>query len=292
MNNQAITLPDGRQLGYLIVGRGKPVVYFHGTASSRLEALLLRELAENAGLKIIGVDRAGYGLSTFQPRKNLQDFNADINHLTQLLGIDRFGVLGWSGGGVFALAYLAAYPQRVTKAVIAGTPALPFDVSAAHNMPLARFAMKIPFLGYLAVKRMSQQVLKADGDINAFLKSRQGKQMLGACSKSDLKFFTNPTWMTLMHQAMAEAFRQGDMGVKAVVAEHEVFVKPWSCSFSGVPGGKLLVLHGSEDKTCRASNAELIWRSVKGSELDIVAGQGHCVLFENFERLGKLFAAS
>ena len=40
---QTFSLPDGRQLGYCIVGEGKPVLYFHGTASSRLETLLLKE---------------------------------------------------------------------------------------------------------------------------------------------------------------------------------------------------------------------------------------------------------
>ena len=290
MSQQVITLPDGRQLGYCVVGKGKPVIYFHGTASSRLEALLLRELASNAGLQIIGVDRPGYGLSTFNPRRELQDFNSDVNFLADHLGLERFGVLGWSGGGTFALAYLACYPERVTKAVIVGTPALPFDVSTAHNMPFARFVMKIPFLGLIAMKRMSNQVLRANGDIPAFLRSRQGKQMLHACSKSDLKFFSDPAWMTLMYQSMAEAFRQSD-GVKAVLMEHQAFMKPWTVTFSRIPAGKLVVWHGSEDKTCRVANADLIAKSVSGSQLEIFEGAGHCVMFDNFGKLGKLLGS-
>ncbi len=108
-------------------------------------------------------------------------------------------------------------------------------------MPFARYIMKIPFLGLFAMKRMSSQVLKANGDIPAFLKSRQGKQMLHACSRSDLKFFSDPAWMTLMYQSMAEAFRQGD-GVKAVLMEHQAFMKPWPVSFSKIPAGKLVDL--------------------------------------------------
>ncbi len=272
------------------MGEGKPIVYFHGTASSRLEVLLLRELANSAGLQIIGIDRPGYGLSTFNPRKNLQDFNSDVNSLIDRLGVERFGVLGWSGGGAFALAYLACCPERVTRAVIAGAPALPFDVSTAHNMPFARYVMKIPFLGLFAMKRMSNQVLKANGDIPAFLRSRQGKQMLHACSKSDLKFFSNPSWMTLMYQSMAEAFRQGD-GAKAVLMEHQAFMKPWPVSFSRIPAGKLVIWHGSEDMTCRVANAGLIAKSVLGSQLEIFEGAGHCVMFDNFEKLGKLLGS-
>jgi pimeloyl-ACP methyl ester carboxylesterase len=290
LNGQVISLPDRRKLGYHVVGQGKPVVYFHGTASSRLEILLLRELASTAGLQIIGIDRPGYGLSSFNPLKNLQNFSLDVNSLTDHLGIKRFGVLGWSGGGVFALAYVALNSERVTKAVIAGTPALPFDVSTAHNIPFARFIMTIPFLGVFAMKRMSSQVLRANGDVTAFLRSRQGKQMLYTCSKSDLKFFSDPEWMKLMYQAMAEAFRQSN-GVKAVLAEHQAFMKPWTFSFSKIPAGKIVVWHGSDDKTCRVANGYLIAKSVVGSQLKVFEGAGHCVMFDNFEKLVQVLGS-
>jgi len=226
-------------------------------------------------------------LSTFNKRKELQDFNDDVNFIAQSLGFERFGVLGWSGGGAFALAYLACFPERVNKAVIVGAPALPFDVSTAHNMPFASFMMKIPFLGLLAVRQMSRQVLRANGDIAAFLRSSQGKQMLRACSDSDLKYFLDPAWMKLMYLSMVEAFRQGDQGVKAVVAEHQAFMKAWPVSFSKILAGKLVIWHGSEDRTCRVANADLIARSIPGSQLEIFKGKGHCVMFDNFGKLGE-----
>jgi pimeloyl-ACP methyl ester carboxylesterase len=253
-----ISLPDGRQLGYFTVGEGKPVVYFHGTASSRLENLLLKELAHTAQLQIIGMDRVGYGLSTFTPRKSLVDFNGDVTFLTNHLRVKRFGILGWSGGGVFALTYTAFFPERVTRAVIVSTPALPFDVAAAHNNPFARFAMKLPFLGLLAVKKMSVNVLKANDNIGAFLESREGKQILNSCSEDDLKFFSNTAWATLMYNSMREAFRRRNEGVKAVFQEHQLFMKPWNINFSRIPADNLFIWHGADDKTCRVSNAYMI----------------------------------
>ncbi len=80
VNTQTLSLPDGRKLGYTTIGTGKPVIYFHGTASSRLEVLLLGQLAES-GLRLIGVDRPGYGLSTYTPRRGLTDFNGDLTCL-------------------------------------------------------------------------------------------------------------------------------------------------------------------------------------------------------------------
>ena len=144
MNRQVVSLQDGRQLGYQSVGKGTPIVYFHGTASSRLEVQLLKEFAQASNLQLIGVDRPGYGLSTYKLRENLIAFGGDVSFLLDTLGFDRVGVLGWSGGGVFALAYLAHYTERVTYAVVAGTPDLPFDASTGHNTPLSRYIMKIP----------------------------------------------------------------------------------------------------------------------------------------------------
>jgi pimeloyl-ACP methyl ester carboxylesterase len=288
LSKQAISLPDGRQLGYLIIGKGVPVVYFHGTASSRLEILLLKELACAERLQIIGIDRPGYGLSTFQRRKNLQDFNADVSFLTNYLGIERFGLLGWSGGGAFALAYIAFFPKRVTRAVIVGAPALPFDVSKAHNMPFARFVMKIPYVGYLTMRQLSRQLLKANGDTSAFLASRQGKQLLNSFSTSDLAFLSNPTWMQLMYQSMAEAFRQGNQGVNAVVGEHQIFMKPWNISFKRIPSDKLFIWHGTDDKTCRVNNAYKLSKAIPYVHMEIFQGKGHCVIFENPKKLGSL----
>jgi pimeloyl-ACP methyl ester carboxylesterase len=284
LGEQVVSLPDNRKLGYRIVGKGQPVIYFHGTASSRLEVILLRDLAEKEGLQIIGIDRPGYGLSTYYPRKSLQDFNGDVNFLADYLGLKRFAVLGWSGGGAFALAYIAQYPERITKAIVASAPVLPFDVSKAHDFPFSKYVMKIHFIGVLAIRQLRRQVLKANGDISAFLESKQAKQLLRGYSETDLKFFSNPAWAKLMYQSMAEAFRQ-DSGVNAVVEEHMLFLKSWGFSFDKVPAGKLVIWQGAEDKTCRVSNAYALADTVKGSVLEIFAGKGHCVMFEDLERL-------
>lgn len=289
MGGHVIVLPDGRHLGYLIVGEGKPVVYFHGTASSRLEVRLLTELAHTARLQIISIDRPGYGLSTFVARRSLCDFADDINILVDHLGIGGFGIIGWSGGGAFALAYMALYPERIKRALIVGSPALPFDVSTAHNMPFARFIMKLPFLGLVALKTMQGQTLKANGNISGFLASREGKRMLKGWAKEDAKFFSNESWATLMYGSMAEAFRQGNLGVKTVYLEHQLFMKPWPVSLSRIPAGKLVVWQGAEDKTCRVDNAYRIAYAVSGAHLKIFEGKGHCVMFDNLDKLSEIF---
>jgi pimeloyl-ACP methyl ester carboxylesterase len=286
LSGQVVSLPDGRRLGYCTVGAGLPVVYFHGTASSRLEVLLLRDSAEASGLQIVGVDRPGYGLSEYHKRKSLRDFNSDVTFLADHLGFNRFGVLGWSGGGAFALAYLAENPQRITKAVLADAPALPFDVSMAHDFPFSKYVMKVPFAGRIAIGQLRRTVLKANGDTTAFLASKQAKQILRGYTTSDLQLFSDPTWARLMHQSMAEAFRQST-SVKAVVEEHMLFLTPWGFTTERIPEGKLEVWHGEDDKTIPVHNAYQLSELVKGSKLETFSGKGHCAMFSYPDKLGK-----
>jgi pimeloyl-ACP methyl ester carboxylesterase len=259
-------------------------MYFHGTASSRLEACLLKRLTVH-NLKLIAIDRPGYGLSTYKPRKSIQDVNCDLNFLADHLGITRFSVLGWSGGGVFALAYMSSFSHRIHRGVVVGTPDLPFDAATAHNTPLAKYAMKLPFLGTFIMKNMRRQVLRA-GDLEAFLKSSQGKQMLHSCSKRDLAFFSNSEWMKLMYQSMAEAFRQKN-STQTVQEEHRLFLKPWNFTCNDF-GSKLRIWHGEEDKTCIADNAYGIARKFGSACLEVFSKQGHYVMFDNLERLAVL----
>ncbi len=289
--HQQISLLDGRQLGFSIVGEGTSVLYFHGTASSRLETLLLKEFACANNFQIIGVDRPGYGLSTFAPRRRFRDFNADVNCLLAHLGVEKFALLAWSGGGPFGLTYVALFPERVTKAVVVGSPNLPFDVATAHNSSLARFAMKFPALGLWGLKRFRAEILKANEDINAFLKSKNGRKMVEAWPEADAKFFADPSWLKLMYKSVAEAFQQKNNGVKAVFQEHQLFMKPWAEPISLIPLGKVCVWHGTKDTTCRVDNAYRLVEKVPNACLEVFEDAGHCVMFDNLENLSKLLGS-
>jgi pimeloyl-ACP methyl ester carboxylesterase len=291
VETQQFALPDGRQLGFSVVGEGTPVLYFHGTASSRLETLLLKEFACANGFQIIGVDRPGYGLSTFAPRLRLRDFTADVNCLMDHLGLEKFALLAWSGGGPFGLTYVALFPERVSKAVIVGSPALPFDVATAHNGSLVRFAMKIPALGMWGLKRFRAEVLKANRDINAFLESKSGRKMVASWPEEDAKFFADPAWLRLMYGSMAEGFRQKNDGVKAVFQEHQLFIKPWDEPISQIPASKVCVWQGTEDTTCRVDNAYRIVEAVPNACLEIFEGKGHCVMFDNLQKLREILSS-
>jgi pimeloyl-ACP methyl ester carboxylesterase len=116
-----LTLPDGRRLAYAEFGdrQGMPVIYFHGTPSSRLEPLIIGGNALAAAcLRLVAFDRPGLGGSDFLPGRTIGDIAKDAAQLADHLGFDRFAVLGMSGGGPYAAACAAKLPERLNSAVI------------------------------------------------------------------------------------------------------------------------------------------------------------------------------
>jgi hypothetical protein len=91
----------------------------------------------------------------------------------------------------------------------------------------------------------------------------------------------------LMFQSMAEAFRQ-ECGVNSVVDEHMLFLKPYGFSLEGIPADKLVVWHGEKDKTVNVSNGIALSALVKGCQLEVFEGKGHCALFNYTDRLAKV----
>ena len=125
--NRKFTLPDGRKLGYDVHGptTGRPVFYFHGTPSARVEWEFCgsEELLEKLELRIIAVDRPGMGLSDFQPGRHFSDWPADVATLADGLGLERFSVLGFSGGTPYALACAVKIPERLASVGLVGIEA-------------------------------------------------------------------------------------------------------------------------------------------------------------------------
>ncbi|KAI0965766.1 Alpha/Beta hydrolase protein [Xylaria arbuscula] len=136
-DSQTLKLPDGRVLGFAEYGSptGKPVFFFHGFPSSRLEAEGILKLAYRPDLRIIAPERPGFGLSTFNPHHRITDYPADVHALATHLGLPRFAILGGSGGAPYALACARALPAEMMSAVGLLAPAAPWREGGIGGVP-------------------------------------------------------------------------------------------------------------------------------------------------------------
>jgi len=119
----SVAVREGRRLSFAEYGspRGAALVWMHGTPGARRQIPVdARQYAEEAGLRIIGIDRPGIGSSTPYLYPHVLDWTEDLALLLDALAIDTLGVVGLSGGGPYALAAGAALPDRVHSVGILG----------------------------------------------------------------------------------------------------------------------------------------------------------------------------
>lgn len=119
MDELVLDLADGRRLGYSVWGPpdAPPILYCHGFPTNRQELLMIQPVLEQRGVeaRIVVLSRPGYGASTFQPNRSFLDWPQDVAEAADRLGIDRFAVLGVSGGSPYALACGHSMADRVSR---------------------------------------------------------------------------------------------------------------------------------------------------------------------------------
>jgi pimeloyl-ACP methyl ester carboxylesterase len=116
---QTVAGPAGRTLAVQTWGdpQGDPVFLMHGTPGSRLGPVPRPVELYRRGVRLISYDRPGYGKSSRQASRRVKDAAADVESIADALGLDRFSVVGRSGGGPHALAAAALLSDRVRRVV-------------------------------------------------------------------------------------------------------------------------------------------------------------------------------
>ena len=120
-------LQDGRRLGFAEYGEpgGAPVLLFHDLWSNHKLRHPDDAIIKRLGIRLIGIDRPGYGASTRHPGRGLMEVVDDVMLLAKALKLDQFAVLGYSAGGPYALACAWRFPQVVKRcAIVASWPPL------------------------------------------------------------------------------------------------------------------------------------------------------------------------
>ena len=117
-----VGLPDGRRLTYREYGDpdGVPVVFMHGNGNSRLYEAMYDQtdkLTREAGARVFALDRPGVGGSSPHNEGSYSSSAEDVGAAAAALGLERFAVLGYSSGGVHALAAATLLPAGRVSAL-------------------------------------------------------------------------------------------------------------------------------------------------------------------------------
>jgi pimeloyl-ACP methyl ester carboxylesterase len=278
--NGTLTLGDGRRLGYAQYGRadGEPLFYFHGHPGSRMEARFARQAAEVAGLRVIALDRPGYGLSDFQPGRVITDWPADVAEAADLLRISRFSVAGASGGGPYALACAWRLPGRVIRAaVISGVG--PYQVPGItkgmrwQNRVGFHWGARWPGLARVMVRSMHRNITSRP--------ERTIEAIARAMSPADAEIVRRPEVRDIMIADITEAFRQGSEGAARDVV---LLGRPWGFSLREVEP-EVHLWQGEADTLVPPAMGRYQAEQIPLCRATVLPGEGHLLIIDRMPDL-------
>ncbi|MBO0793332.1 MAG: alpha/beta hydrolase [Ktedonobacteraceae bacterium] len=261
--DQTIHLHDGRTLGYAEYGvpEGKALFYF---GASRLEARFLAEQATQAGIRLIGTDRPGMGRSGFQAGRQLLDWPADVVELADRLQIDRFAMVGVSGGGPYALACAHRIPDRLTACgVVSG-------VGPVHVFLFQRWPWLLtPLMGVMG--HFFRNEAQAGKALTWFTRS---------WPEPDRRSLALPEIRAIIAASQAEAFRQGTRGLTYDVLLTEG--RPWGFQLEEIAFPTLYLWHGELDKDTPIAMGRAVADQLAQCQATYYPGEGHISLIVNY----------
>jgi len=278
--DRLIRLADGRRLGYAEYGdpRGRPILFFHGLGTSRVICPPDDELARDLSVRLISVDRPGIGLSDARPGRRLLDWPADVAQLADRLGLGRFAVVGWSGGGAYAAAcgFMLADRLRLvglvsTPAPISGVPRADylrrFDRTAAHA------ARRAPWMIRLALWHWGRPQRR---DPERFFE----ESVADMCA-ADQEVLADPSLRALMIANSSELYRKGGRGL---YDEALALARRWGFRPAEIRA-PVQLWHGARDETVPVSMARYLARTIPDCRAIIYPDEGHHVLYRRWPEI-------
>ncbi len=263
-NSQTLRLRNGRALGYVECGLpgGKPLFYFHGHPGSRYEARFLAKPALQAGVRLIGIDRPGLGLSDFQPGRRLLDWPDDVVELAERLQIDRFAIVGFSGGGPYVLGFAYRFPQRLTACgIVAGVGRL--------NPVLALLSQSVPWLMLPIVRRSFRDEAQAQQSLVRFARN---------WVEPDRKSLLQPGIKELMAASLVEALRPGSRGA---AYDGVLLGRSWGFRLEDITFPLIHLWHGQLDQEVPVASARAVAERLAHCQATFVPEEGHISLIVN-----------
>jgi pimeloyl-ACP methyl ester carboxylesterase len=229
-------------LHHAVTGVGQPLVLVHGFTGSSLDWTdVLPALATSH--TVVTLDHRGHGASPHTGGEETYSFDAlvgDLAALVDRLGFERFDLLGHSMGGVVAMRYALARPERVRSLILMDTGGRP-----AAGMP--------------DVMRVGIDLVRAQGPAALFPLFAAAS---GEGPRADELRGRVRTKLTQMDRAAFTALGE------------ELLTYPSLLDALGGIDCPVTVLVGELDHALRPGADDLV-AAIPGARLEVIAGAGH-----------------
>ncbi len=241
---------------------GRPVFLLHGTPGSRLSVHLEEEQLQELSVRLITYDRPGYGGSDPYIDRPVAQAADDVLAIANALGLDRFAVLGRSGGGPHALACAALLPGRVTRvACLVGLA--PYD---AHNLDWLAGMTEGNRREYLAAAAGRSQLTQVIFPEMLALRAnpiRFAERLFAHAPATDRAVAGSPEYLQTLIAGLLTAVERS---LDGWTADSLAFTRPWGFE-PGLIRIPTLLWHGAHDVFSPVSHARWLARRIRSAVL-------------------------
>ena len=272
--HKQIELPDGRLLAFTEYGdpNGAPVFFFHGWPGARLQGRLAEDPALKLGIRYIAVDRPGFGLSDFQWKRKILDWPGDVLGIADILDMDKFGVIGLSGGAPYALACAHQIPHRLSATGIIsglGPSAIPNAAKriSTENRTLFLLSRLAPWsLTFILRRRVEKRAIDPE---------RSFSELLVTLPEVDQQALDLVRQFAI--DASSDSFRHG---VNGHAWELRLFSRSWGFRRREIDV-PVHFWHGEADVNIFASTTREQSAAIPNSTAQYLPGEGHYSTYIN-----------
>lgn len=273
LRSRIVRTTSGRRVGVYEYGdpNGRPVFALHGTPACGAGFDWTDAPARERRLRVIAPDRPGIGHSDPVPMTCVADYPAELGALADALAIDRFALLGYSGGGPYALAVARELAERVEVVEIAagageiGAWATLKELSrsdreltwlAAHVPLVARVVLRIADMGARAAPNVALRSVATEMSD----RDRQVLHDLGTAREA-LALFT-------------QALTRSSAGA---VNDYALLARPWHVPLGDI-SAPVHCWHGTADTLVPLAHTTALVERLPNAQLTTWPGEGHLAL--------------
>jgi pimeloyl-ACP methyl ester carboxylesterase len=274
---------------------GTPILYLHGTPDSRLARHPDDGLAADAGVRLLAIDRPGYGGSspTTGPWSDGWPgaVAADVAATLDALGVERCAVLAWSGGALTALALAGTSPVagRVAAVGIAAglVPRQAYDDPAVRAAGIGRLGV-IELGDVVPPGELGPEVapMLAPYPCDEALAAEHQAEHRSTADAAELT--TVPGGAGRMAAALVEAVRRGLAGAEADV---EAQVRPLALDLASIRC-PVHLWYGADDVVAPPAFGRWYEARIPWASLTVVGGAAHYLSFTRWSEMLTTLAAA
>jgi len=267
-----IRLRCGRSIGFAEygAGAGRAILWFHGTPGGRRQIPpAARAYAAQRGVRLIALERPGVGGSTAHLYPSIVEWACDVEEVADRLAVDRFGLIGLSGGGPYVLACAQRLAPRVVAGAVLGGVA-PSRGDEANEGGLVALAVRFAPLLELASEPLGGALWGIVRSLTP-VSSLIFDGFIRLMPEGDQVVFRRPEMKSMFIDDLERVSRGQLLGPVYDIVQ---FTRPWGFALRDI-SVPIRFWHGDADNIVPLEHARRMSVLVPDAELHVRPGEGH-----------------